>query len=145
MNRKEGLQPSKKVTKTKGGVALWTDSRSTSSFPIEYQKTASLSTEFCAAFRRYLLHWLSGLSGVFGMEREEQEPLHTLMKEILLFSLSQELLEKVLPPEKELVVGLVEEIKTGFDKLIKALAPEKYPKARTCIENFALRVSYAWI
>lgn len=28
------------------------------------------------------------------------------------------------------------EIKTGYDKLIKALDPEKYPRARTYIENF---------
>lgn len=72
-----------------------------------------------------------------GAKKEEQQPFHSLMKEILLFSLSQELLEEVLPPEKEVVIKLVEEIKRGFDKLIKALDPEKYPKARTYIDNFA--------
>ena len=72
-----------------------------------------------------------------GAKKEEQEPFHGLMKEILLFSLTKELLEEVLPPEKELVVELIEEIKSGFDKLIKALDPGKYPKARTYIENFA--------
>jgi len=72
-----------------------------------------------------------------GAKKEEQEPFHVLMKEILLFSLTKELLEEVLPPEKELVVELIEEIKIGFDKLIKALDPEKYPKSRTYIENFA--------
>jgi len=72
-----------------------------------------------------------------GAKKEEQKPLHALMKEILLFSLRKELLEEVLPPEKELVVELVEEIKRGFNKLIKALDPQKYPKARTYIQNFA--------
>jgi len=72
-----------------------------------------------------------------GAKKEEQEPLHRLMKEILLFSLTKELLEEVLPPERELVVELAEEIKQGFDNLIKALDPQKYPKARTYIENFA--------
>ncbi|MFP4081823.1 MAG: hypothetical protein ACLFVG_03585 [Candidatus Aminicenantes bacterium] len=62
--------------------------------------------------------------------------------------MSKELLEKVLPPDKELVVELVEEIKQGFDKLIKALDPEKYPEARTYIENFsknALLVFEYWL
>jgi transposase-like protein len=72
-----------------------------------------------------------------GAKKEEQEPFYALMKEILLFSLRKDLLEEVLPPEKELVVELVEDIKQGFDKLIKALDPHKYPKARTYIENFA--------
>jgi len=61
-----------------------------------------------------------------GAKKEEQEPFHGLMKEILLFSLT-----------KELVVDLIQDIKQGFDKLIKALDPQKYPKARTYIENFA--------
>jgi hypothetical protein len=72
-----------------------------------------------------------------GAKKKEQEPFHGLMKEILLFSLTKELLEEVLPPERELVVELTEEIKQGFDKLIKTLDPQKYPKARTYIENFA--------
>ena len=34
---------------------------------------------------------------------------------------------------------------SGFDKLIKALDPEKYPKARTYIENFARKArSVTW-
>jgi len=83
-----------------------------------------------------------------GAKKEEQQPLHTLMKEILLFSLTKELLEEVLPPDKAVVAELVEEIKRGFDKLIKALDPEKYPKARTYIENFsknALLVFEYWL
>ena len=72
-----------------------------------------------------------------GAKKEEQEPLHGFMKEILLFSLTKELLEEVLLPEKELVMELIEEIKQGFDKLIKALDLQKYPKARTYIKNFA--------
>jgi len=72
-----------------------------------------------------------------GAKKQEQEPFHALMKEILLFSLRKDLLEDVLPPEKEIVVELVEDIKQGFDNLIKALDPQKYPKARTYIENFA--------
>lgn len=83
-----------------------------------------------------------------GAKKEEQQPFHQLVKGILLFSLTKELLEEVLPPEKELIVALVEEIKRGFDKLIKALDPEKYPKARTYIENFsrnALLVFEYWL
>ena len=73
-----------------------------------------------------------------GAKKQQQEPLYELMNEILLFSLTRELLEKVLPPDKELIVELVGEIKKGFDKLIKALDPGKYPKARTYIENFSM-------
>lgn len=83
-----------------------------------------------------------------GAKKEEQQPFHKIMKEILLFSLTRELLEKVLPPDKELVMELVEEIKSGFDKLIKALDPVKYPKARTYIVNFsknALLVFEYWL
>ena len=70
------------------------------------------------------------------------------MKEISLFSLSNELLEEVSPPDKELIREIVEEIKRGFNKLIKALEPEKYSKARTYIENFsknALLVFEYWL
>jgi len=45
-------------------------------------------------------------------------------------------MEEVLPPDKELVAELVEEIKRSFCKLIKALDPEKYPKAKKYITNF---------
>lgn len=58
------------------------------------------------------------------------------MENIPLFWLKKELLEEVLPPEKELVVALAETIKESFQKLIDALDPEKYPKARTYIINF---------
>lgn len=83
-----------------------------------------------------------------GLKKEEQQPFRKLMEDILLFSLTKELLEEVLEPEKELVVELVEEIKRGFEKLIKALDPGKYPKARTYMENFyqnALLVFDFWL
>ena len=83
-----------------------------------------------------------------GLKKEEQQPLRELMEDILLFSLTKELLEEVLEPEKELVVELVEEIKKGFEKLIKVLSPEKYPKTRTYMENFyrnALVVFDYWL
>jgi len=47
------------------------------------------------------------------------------------------MIEELLPQDKKVVVKLVEEIKNGFEKLIKALDPKKYPKARTYIENFS--------
>ena len=83
-----------------------------------------------------------------GAKKEEQQPFHELIKEIMLFSLTKEMLEEVLPPDKELVVDLIEEIKRGFEKLIKALDAEKYPKARTYIENFlknALLIFDYWL
>lgn len=83
-----------------------------------------------------------------GLKKEEQQPLRELIEDILLFSLTKELLEEVLPPEKELVVELVEEIKKGFERLIKALSPDKYPKARAYMENFyrnALLVFDFWL
>lgn len=62
--------------------------------------------------------------------------------------MTTETLEEVFPPEKELVVVLVEEIKRGFDRLVKALDPEKYPKVRTFIDNFlknALLIFEYWL
>jgi len=75
-----------------------------------------------------------------GAKKQEQEPFHQLIKDIMLFSLNKKMLEEVLPPDKELVVELAEEIKRGFEKLIKALDPGKYPKARTYIQNFSKNV-----
>lgn len=40
------------------------------------------------------------------------------------------------------MVELVEEIKRGFQRLINALDPEKYPKTRTYIGNFSQN---AWL
>jgi hypothetical protein len=83
-----------------------------------------------------------------GLKKQEQAPFVKMMENILLFSLSQEMLEEVMPPEKELVVELVEEIKKGFEKLIDALDPEKYPKARAYLSNFyhnALLVFDFWL
>ena len=65
-----------------------------------------------------------------------------------MFFLTREVLEKVLPPEKEAIGGVVEEIKAGFRKLFEALDPQKYPKARTYLENFyhqALLVFEYWL
>lgn len=45
------------------------------------------------------------------------------MKKILLFSLTKEVLEEVLPLYKELIFDLIEEIERGFEKLSKALDP----------------------
>lgn len=75
-----------------------------------------------------------------GLKKKEQEPLRQLLESIPLFWLSQNVLEDVLPPEKELVVKFIEEIKTSFQCLIDALDPEKYPRARTYIENFSKNV-----
>jgi len=83
-----------------------------------------------------------------GAKKEEQKPFRKLIDEILLFSLTREMIEQLLPQDKKIVVELVEEIKEGFEKLIKALDPEKYPKARTYIENFsknALLVFEYWL
>jgi hypothetical protein len=75
-----------------------------------------------------------------GLKKREQFPFRKLLEEIPLFWLTQEVLEEVLPPEKEVIVELVEEIKKGFQKLIDALDPEKYPKARTYLINFSQNV-----
>ena len=75
-----------------------------------------------------------------GFKKKEQEPLRELLESIPLFWLSQNILEDVLPPEKELVVELIEEIKKSFQRLIDALDPQRYPKARTYIENFSKNV-----
>lgn len=43
-----------------------------------------------------------------GLKKEDQRPFRQFLEEIPLFWLTQEMLEEVLPPEKELVVELVE-------------------------------------
>lgn len=51
------------------------------------------------------------------------------MEDIMLFSLNKKMLVEVLPPDKELVVELAEEIKGGFERLIKVLSEENKVKA----------------
>lgn len=75
-----------------------------------------------------------------GLKKKEQEPFREILEEIPLFCLNKDILEKVIPPEKELVVELVEEIKKSFQRLIDALDPERYPKARAYIENLSKNV-----
>jgi transposase-like protein len=75
-----------------------------------------------------------------GLKKKEQEPLRELLDSIPLFWLNKNILEDVHPPEKELVVELVEEIKKSFQRLIDALDPQRYPKTRTYMENFSKRV-----
>lgn len=75
-----------------------------------------------------------------GFKKKEQEPLRELLESIPLFWLSQHVLEHVLPQEKELVTELIEEIKVSFQRLIDALDPEYYPKARVYIENFSKNI-----
>jgi len=75
-----------------------------------------------------------------GVKKKEQEPFRELLESIPLFWLSQNILEDVLPSDKELVVELIEEIKKSFQRLIDNLDPVNYPKARTYIENFSKNV-----
>ena len=66
----------------------------------------------------------------------EQTPLRELLTANPLFHLRRKNLD-ILPATDEPVVRkLVETIERGFEDLLAALPPEKYPKTRTYVENF---------
>ena len=71
-----------------------------------------------------------------GIKGSAQEPYREGMRSNPLFHLKQVNLEKLTTTDEPVVRKLVETIERGFEDLLAALPPEKYPKTRTYVENF---------
>jgi transposase-like protein len=69
------------------------------------------------------------------IKKAEQEPFRSLFDRILIFSLSQEQLEKIDPDDFQKIRDLVENTRQGFEQLFEVLDQNKYPKARTYLKN----------
>lgn len=75
-----------------------------------------------------------------GLKKAEQTPLKEKMEEIPVFRLNKEKLEQLSPDDLPEVKALVEKTQQGFQELIDLLPAEKYPKARTYVENLSQNV-----
>ena len=74
-----------------------------------------------------------------GIKKAEQEPLRSLFAKIPIFYLSKAQLEQIDPADIEMIHDKVENTRKGFEDLLEALDPDKYPKSRTYIANLSRR------
>jgi len=70
-----------------------------------------------------------------GLKKAEQQPFKSLFGEIPVFDLTRDRLEKIDPADYQTILELVQQTQRGFEQLLKALDPDKYPAARTYIRN----------
>lgn len=70
-----------------------------------------------------------------GHKKAHQAPFRDMLEQIPVFHLSKESLETIEVTDLEKIRSLAEKTRIGFEDLIQALDPGKYPKARTYIEN----------
>lgn len=70
-----------------------------------------------------------------GLKKAAQQPFRSLFGQIPVFDLTKQRLENIHPADRETIQQLVQQTRQGFEQLLKALAVEKYPKARTYIAH----------
>jgi hypothetical protein len=75
------------------------------------------------------------------LKKAQQESFKDKLKSIPAMNLRRSDLEKLTPEDLPKVKELAEKTKQGFKELIEALPEEKYPTARTYIENLARNVT----
>ena len=69
------------------------------------------------------------------IKQAEQEPFRSLFDKISVFSLTQGRLEEVDPDDIQTIRDLAENTCKGFEQLLEVLDQNKYPKARTYLNN----------
>jgi hypothetical protein len=70
-----------------------------------------------------------------GAQKAEQRPLIDQLNSIPMMHLTKPQLEQLRPEDRPMVEQMVSKTQQGFQDLLEALAPDKYPKARTYIQN----------
>ncbi len=70
-----------------------------------------------------------------GFKKAQQQPLIEKLQSIPVMNLTQADLEKLHPQDRPLVEQIVEKTQQGFEQLLLALDPQRYPKTRTYVEN----------
>lgn len=75
------------------------------------------------------------------LKKAQQEPLKDKLKSIPAMNLTRSDLERLTPEDLPKVQRLAEKTEQGFKELIDALPEEKYPAARTYIENLSKNVT----
>ena len=70
-----------------------------------------------------------------GFKKAEQQSLVEKLQAVPVMTLTQADVEKLRPEDRPLVEQMVAKTKQGFEQLLQALDPQRYPRTRTYIEN----------
>lgn len=70
-----------------------------------------------------------------GFKKAEQQWLVEKLQSVPVMTLTQANMEKLRPEDRPLVEQMVEKTQQGFEQLLQALDPQRYPRTRTYIEN----------
>lgn len=70
-----------------------------------------------------------------GFKKAEQQSLVDKLQSVPVMTLTQKELEKLRPEDRPLVEQMIEKTQQGFEQLLQALDPQRYPRTRTYIEN----------
>ena len=76
-----------------------------------------------------------------GFKKAEQQSLVEKLQSVPVMTLVQADVEKLRPEDRPLVEQMVEKTQQGFAQLLQALDPQRYPRARTYIENLMVPVT----
>jgi hypothetical protein len=76
-----------------------------------------------------------------GFKKAEQQSLVEKLKAVPVMTLTQADVEKLRPEDRPLVEQMVEKTQQGFEHLLQALDPQRYPRTRTYIENLIAPVT----
>ena len=70
-----------------------------------------------------------------GFKKAKQQSLVDKLRSVPVMSLTQKDIEKLRPEDRPLVEQMVEKTQQGFNQLLQALDPQRYPRTRTYVEN----------
>ena len=70
-----------------------------------------------------------------GFKKAEQQSLVEKLQAIPVMTLTQADIEKLRPEDRPFVEQMVEKTQQGFEQLLQALDPQRYPRTRTYIKN----------
>jgi hypothetical protein len=76
-----------------------------------------------------------------GFKKAEQQSLVEKLKAVPVMTLTHNDMEKLRPEDRPLVEQMVEKTQQGFEQLLQALDPQRYPRTRTYIENLMAPVT----
>jgi hypothetical protein len=76
-----------------------------------------------------------------GLKKAEQQSLVEKLQSIPVMTLTQHDMEKLRPEDRPLVEQMVEKTQQGFEQLLQALDPQRYPRTRRYIENLMAPVT----
>ncbi|MEA1964117.1 MAG: hypothetical protein U9O41_03205 [Candidatus Aerophobetes bacterium] len=99
--------------------------------------------------QRCVLHGKRDFSYILyidGLKKAEQLPLREKLAAIPVFQFNKEKIEELSPEDLPKVKDLAERTKQGFKEMIDLLDPQRYPRARSYIENLSKDIAtfFSW-